>query len=61
MQVCFFATKACFFLNVAPLTFSQAGGLTERSSQLQAVQETHVLCPKTCFDRLCHIWRDIYS
>lgn len=54
------------FLNITPPPFlSQSscvpGGVTEHSSQLQAVQEAHVLCPKTCFDRLCHIWWDIYS
>lgn len=49
---------------IPPYSSSQVvvpGGVTEQSTQLQAVQEICVLRPKTCFDRLCHIWRDIYS
>lgn len=49
---------------IPPFSCSQVlvpGGVTEHSTQLQAVQEICVLRPKTCFDRLCHIWRDIYS
>lgn len=54
------------FPNITIPSFSSSqvvvpGGVTEHSTELQAVQEICVLHPKTCFDRLCHIWRDIYS